>query len=378
MSTIDFDAGERPSVLHLIPTLGGGGAERQLGYLCEHLPNRDWKCHVASIAGGPNLAPIIRSGATHHMLKAYSAYDPRLIVQVRGLMKTIRPSVIHTWLTMMDVVGGLASVGSSIPWVMSERNALRSYRNQPKMIALRLLALRATSIVSNSIPGKEDWDRELAARFVKVSHIPNVVPVQKIQALASRTGHAQELASDDDTILCAGRLEPQKNIDTLLEALDIMLSSRPEVRVVICGQGSLEGKVLQFSESAERRERVTYVGYAQDLWRRMASASVFVSISLFEGMPNAVLEAAAVGCPVVLSDIPAHRALFTREEAFFVRGDRAFEVARSIEFVLAQRAEASGQARRAMQRLEDWSPERIAEAYASHYEELLRVETKTA
>jgi glycosyltransferase involved in cell wall biosynthesis len=72
------------------------------------------------------------------------------------------------------------------------------------------------------------------------------------------------------------------------------------------------------------------LGQTDQLWSWMKGANLLVSVSLVEGNPNVVLEAAAVQCPLVLSDIPAHRELFDEHSAFFVSPSSPDEIAQGI------------------------------------------------
>src|SRR5687768_12082661 len=70
----------RPRVLHCIPSLAGGGAERQLAYLSRELDALGWDVHIASVHEGPSLRLFAGSGATLHLIDtSRSKYDPRLL-----------------------------------------------------------------------------------------------------------------------------------------------------------------------------------------------------------------------------------------------------------------------------------------------------------
>src|SRR5438128_2582870 len=113
-------------LLYCISSLATGGAERQTSYLVESMQKRGHEVHVAFTAGGPNLERIARSGATLHELGSRGNYDPRIFLRLLSLIRRIRPDVVQTCLTQMDVAGGLASVVGGAPWVLREPSALRS------------------------------------------------------------------------------------------------------------------------------------------------------------------------------------------------------------------------------------------------------------
>jgi glycosyltransferase involved in cell wall biosynthesis len=107
-------------------------------------------------------------------------------------------------------------------------------------------------------------------------------------------------------VVSVGRLEEVKDPLTLLEAFRRVPG---EPRLAFVGTGSLEAEVAGAVASSGLYGRVELTGLVprDDVFARCADASLFVSASLGEGLPVAVIEAMATGCPVVLSDIPPHR-----------------------------------------------------------------------
>jgi glycosyltransferase involved in cell wall biosynthesis len=96
-----------------------------------------------------------------------------------------------------------------------------------------------------------------------------------------------------------------------------------------------------------------------------------VSPSRFEGNPNIVLEAMAAGCPVVVSDIPAHREILDDEAALFVNPDDGRALADRIVSVAADPQSASRRARAARARVERFTLPQIATQYMAVYRDVL-------
>lgn len=114
---------------------------------------------------------------------------------------------------------------------------------------------------------------------------------------------------DHFTVLWVGRLEPVKDVVTLLEAFARI--DRPDMRLVVVGMGSLEDDISRRIESLGLADRATMTGLIprDEVFARFAGADVLVSTSHGEGLPVAIIEAMAARCPVILSDIPPHREL---------------------------------------------------------------------
>ena len=96
-------------ILQCIPTMTGGGAERQLVYLCEGLTQLGWDVTVALLDLGPNVERLSRAGIHTEVLTHRTNYDPFLVWQLVDLIRRLRPDVVHTWLPTMNIIGGIAA-----------------------------------------------------------------------------------------------------------------------------------------------------------------------------------------------------------------------------------------------------------------------------
>ena len=346
-------------VLHLIPSLGGGGAERQIGYLARGLAERGGDVHVGILRGGANLERLERTGATVHWIRANGNYDPFLLPRTISLIRRVRPDVVQTWLTQMDVVGGLAALIAGRRWIVSERSSGAHYPRDARHAMRRLIGRFADAIVANSKGGLSFWTKTKATKFV----VPNAVPLEEIDA-APR----EEIdVGDAKVILYAGRLDEEKNLPNLIDALAEAMRDRNAV-ALFCGEGPLEAAVRARIEQRGLSGRVRILGFTDRLWGLMKRADVLVAVSWFEGHPNVVLEAAAAGCPLVVSDIAAHRDVLDDEAAAFVPPSDASAIAAAIGRSLDDPAAARERARRARDTVAAFSIPAAAESYLRVYD----------
>jgi len=100
-------------------------------------------------------------------------------------------------------------------------------------------------------------------------------------------------------LLFVGRLAKEKGLDLLLHALYEIRQQNPRVHLQILGTGSEESTLGQLTQTLELESAVTFAGYRQNLVDFYAGATLFILSSRFEGMPNALLEAAGAGLPLV-------------------------------------------------------------------------------
>ena len=360
-------------LLHLIPNLSGGGAERQLSYLAPELARMGHDVHIAYSTEGP-IKPEL-PGVVLHQLKSRSNYDPYLLWQLVRIIRRIKPDIIHTWILQMDILGGIAARLNGIPWIFREPSSAMAYPPTWKNRLRVRIGSGATAIVSNSSGGNEYWRIQLPynRRYI----IPNGLPVHEIGRAAAALPPGL-VSSEMPIVLYVGRLtsdiSAKKNLKSLLESL-VLVIQQQNVLGILCGEGP------QRSELEMLRHRLgldEWVHFAEHLpvasvWALMKKASVFVSLSAYEGCPNAVMEAMVCGCPLVLSDIPAHREILDESCALFVDTSNIKQTADTIVQALRDGDASRGRTLIAKQKTQEWSISEMACNYQRIYKQLILI-----
>lgn len=284
-----------------IPALSAGGAERVALALAEHFAGLGIRCDLVTAARDGAWASHIPSGVRHISLghrKPLHAV-PRLI----GYLRRERPAVLLSSVFPANIAALLACTFSRTPCVVREANrsaddtraetGLQTWLNRT---ALRVLYPRADAIIALSA-GLASHLREFALIMpVKITVIPNPAP-----APAPVTGVSVPRADSVPLVLACGRLEPQKDFSTLLEAF-ARIRARRTARLAILGTGSLEGQLRGQARALGVDASVDFTGHVDDVHAWMRRASVFVLSSRWEGFPNVLLEAMSQRCPVVATD----------------------------------------------------------------------------
>ena len=355
-------------VLHVVPQLELGGAERQLRYLCPELTAFGWEPHVACLRAGPSVERLAGQGVATHVIACANHYDPRIAFAIARLIRTLEPAVVQTWLPLMDVVGGLVARVLGVPWVVSERTLPSAYPESRKMSVRNRLATLSSAIVSNSTAADAWWEARLGRR-VRRRVIANGLPLEELERVAAADPKEHGLSGDAPLVVFVGRLDAGKNVGTVIDVLARVTREGP-AQGLLCGSGPLLDEVRQRLAREGLRERVRAPGQVAAVPALLKRASVFLSLSRYEGMPNAVMEAAALGCPIVLSDIPSHREVLSPDEALFVDSEDVAAASRAVLACLSAPAEAEQRAARARARTHGWSLQAAARAYAELYEEL--------
>ncbi|WP_035381069.1 glycosyltransferase [Fervidicella metallireducens] len=106
-------------------------------------------------------------------------------------------------------------------------------------------------------------------------------------------------------VVGAGRLDKQKNFPLLIEAFAKFYKSHSDYVLKIYGDGPLREELIRYAESLLPKDAYCFPGRTTELLEKIKSASMFVLSSDYEGMPNVVIEAMAMGMPVISTDCPS-------------------------------------------------------------------------
>jgi glycosyltransferase involved in cell wall biosynthesis len=345
-------------VLHLIPTLEGGGAERQLLLLASEQVARGRVVRIGLRRRGIFADAAERAGVGIVELGDGRPLHPTLLRVIHRVVREFRPDLVHTWLTQADVCGGLVARFAGVPWVMTERNSGAAYGALSAASLLRrALAPSAQALIANSLAGARYWR---GARRAPVDVVRNAVDAAAVGAAVAR-GRVSRQAGAKPLVLSVGRLVPSKGHAVVLDA---WARARPEAELRILGRGPMRSRLEAL---AARCANAGVEDFRDDWWELLGRAAAFVLMSEFEGAPNAVMEAAAAGVPLVLSDIPAHRELLDDDGAWFVPVGDGAAAARALVACLSDPAVAAARAAAAAQRVASMTIRASADATDAVY-----------
>lgn len=349
-------------ILHLIPTLGGGGAERQLALMAREHAIKGVASAIVYHGEGPNLAILGDSEVELFPLSIRNNHDPMALWAILRIIRQWRPTIIQTWLPQMDILGGIAAKLTGLPHILSERASGLAYGTDWKSRGRAVIGRKAKAIIANSRTGAKYW-HDLEARGSMHVVVNAITPFDKLS-------DAPPPALQTPAVLYAGRLAPQKNLEHTVSGLAIALGKNTQLKAYILGTGPQEAELRQWIAQTPVADRIHMVGYVNNLHPWYSHADVFISVSDFEGHPNVVLEAASAGCPLVLSDIPEHREAIPADGALFVDGHDATSIADAILSSLDDKGAGAMRVKASQQFIAGLSVESQAAQYLEIYQSL--------
>jgi glycosyltransferase involved in cell wall biosynthesis len=282
----------------VIGGLGTGGAERQLLELCSGLDRRRFVPSVCALDAGHEFAQAFRErGIPVLELPRRGSFDARRLLRLRRLIVSERPALVHAFLIGPSLYCRIACLGlrRRPPLIVSERSVEERRRRVVRM-ADRALVGAADCYVANAEAVREALLRHLHPRTPRMAVIPNGFDTRGPERRPRAEMRAELGWRDGETIvLCVGRLAPQKDFGTLIDAF-ARVSGRPGLRLAIAGEGPerqrLERSIQQHGVRAE------LLGLRGDVPDLLGAADLFVLSSSIEGFPNVIGEALLAGLPV--------------------------------------------------------------------------------
>ena len=338
---------EAKSITLIGLALSGGGAELSMLRLAENFQARGFDVRVAVLKKRGRLVEHLPP-----KLPVDEIGGGRLscIPRLASYLRRHRPDAIISFMTYTNVVA-IAAQALSLSAkrvVVSEHNTYSKSIRRSGILRLIYQAApyvyrwsRKVICVSHGVEDDLVETTTLPRRYLTTVYNP-VITDELLAASAAPPRHEWLTSKACPVILAVGRLEPQKNYPMLLRAVAIVRKKR-ECRLIILGEGPLRDELQCEIEKLGLQDCVDLHGFAPDAMSYMRTADLFVLASSWEGLSNVLIEAMAVGCPVVSTDAPHGPREVLRDGEFgrLVPVDDAGALAEAIETTLADPGDAA-------------------------------------
>jgi glycosyltransferase involved in cell wall biosynthesis len=297
-----------------ITTLRRGGAEKALVELVTRLDSARWSARVISLtdADPGHQARLEAAGVRVLSFGLRGPLDlPRVLARWTAELRLQRPRLLQTFLFHANLLGRFAARRAGVPITVSgHRVAERRWNAHRTLDRLTASLARCHVCVSDGV--RRHVARSLGLPDDRLVTIPNGVEAESIAERLGRPETAEIVPLAHPTLafnpaqprlLFVGRLDRQKGLDVLLQAL--ANEDRPSVppaprpRLILVGDGPERQALLGRITTLGLADRVTLAGRVDDVVPWLAAAEGFVLPSRWEGMPNALLEAMAAGLPAI-------------------------------------------------------------------------------
>ena len=285
-------------VTFFIGSLYGGGAERVTCNLASYLVQKGHQAEILTMSETKESYELDERVCTKSLLPLANRKNKiwNTIVRFPRLWKYMRISDSDVYVVMLPKTTILFL---AFRW-LTKAKVIAAERVDPAAYSrrigntLKLLAKRADGFVFQTKDAKA-WYGE-SVKNIKTAVIPNAINPVFIRP--PYRGEKRKI------IAGAGRLSDQKNYSLLIRAFAKIATEYPDYSLVIYGEGERRGELEKLVEELGLKDRVSLPGNIQNIVDEMEQNSMFVLSSDFEGMPNALMEAMALGIPCISTDCP--------------------------------------------------------------------------
>lgn len=300
---------DKPHIAFLISSFRAGGGERVMISLANGFAQRGYQVDLLV------LKPV--GQYEHHTgadVRVVSLDRKRLVLSLFPLMSYLKKEAPDTVLALDEYTHLLALVaryftGSQTRIVLRIGNMLselflryEGLKNKILPHLVRRLYRKADAIIAVSKGVRDDVIEVTGIVPERVIVIYQPKPSAEIRVKAAApVDHPWFTDPATPIVIFVGRLRVQKNIPLLIHAFAQVRATTP-ARLMLLGSGREEGRIRELIRELKMDQFIELIGYADNPYAYMQRASLFAFPTLWEGMPNALLEAMVVGLPVISSD----------------------------------------------------------------------------
>jgi glycosyltransferase involved in cell wall biosynthesis len=369
------------NVLQFITPAGFYGAERWVLALANNLEREGIICDLAVTREGDaqdlTMAELYPTDIGQvHYLDMVGRFDLRAVNKLCQVIRDRNVNVIHTHGYKSDILGLLAAKRMGIACVSTPHGF--SGKVGPKLATFIRIGTYMLRYFDAVVPLSEELMSDMKRLGVpqqKTHFIRNGVDLKEIdQALSELETEPQEKdQSATKTIGFIGQMIPRKGLNDLLDAFDRLHEKHSEYRLQLLGDGSQRKELEEKAAVLKSANAIEFLGFRSDRLALLSQFDLFVMTSSLEGIPRCMMEAMAVGIPVVAFDIPGVDQLIDNEITGLLAppGD-TYNLARCCERVLEEPALAESLVHAARKRIdEQYSAARMAKEYHSLFKELM-------
>jgi glycosyltransferase involved in cell wall biosynthesis len=291
-------------LVHVINDFSAGGAEKSLLWLIRELDRKKYDITVIPLRERSGLLhDFEQTGVRIFHLNMRRKRDWRKIFELMLFFRTDKPDIVHVHLGEAELYGRFAAILARVPVILSTDQNIDDWKKKTRRLktkirfALNRLAVKhscgviaVADAVKQHLISNERIDPE------KIFIVKNSIPIPQLQT-------DSQIRHEDIVIGNAARLIEIKGHRHILKAFRIALSSCPDIKLVIAGDGPLRRELERLATELGIADKVTFMGFVDDIDDFLKRIDIFVHPSYIEGLPHAVLEAMAAAKPVIVTPV---------------------------------------------------------------------------
>ncbi len=360
-------------ILQVIQSLKVGGAERVCLDLSYGLANSGHTVEVVLLQDKIEL-DVLRYGKAFQVAPLIPGEQPIWIRNIPALSNAFCKVYSQGWDIIhchMDGALNIAALGGGRRICYTVHNSVHGHwegigLHRVRAISEFFITRRMDIAVVGCGPGAYEWAERKLGAGRQVKYVSNGIDVEEFQRKENYTLH------DPVRILMVGKLAPTKDHSTAIRAMSQLIKFGINAHLSIAGDGGLLESLEKWIVDSNLQENVSLLGLRKDIPDLMRAADIFWITSLHEGLPLVLLEAMAVGVPVVATDAPGIREIVDKSLVRLVPVSDDLALAKETRVLLDhydQMGEMETKIREFV--VDGYSVQRMADEYMRIYEKLL-------
>jgi len=326
---------KRIKILYVISTLDRAGAEKQMVQLAAGLNRNRFEPEVVCLwRKGPLEEELKNADIPVTLIKKRWKFDLSVVGRLADFIKKKKCEIVHTWLFTSNTYGRMAAKKAGTPIIIASERCVDVWKNIIHRAIDRYLARSTHKIIANADAVKEFVQNE-GIMPDKIEVIRNSFDREKFRKPDRENARRRLGVSEGEVAIgFAGRLSRQKGALYLIKA-GALLPKEIDWKIYIFGEGPLRRKLEKRARASGIESRVRFMGAFQNSDEILPGLDVFVLPSLWEGLPNVLIEALASQLPVVAADVGGVKEVVKEgSSGFLVPRASARALAEKIEVLL--------------------------------------------
>lgn len=298
-------------IAYIITSTGVGGAEKILYHTVTGLDYNQYSVSVCSLKEKGEIAKELEKKSIEvHSLHMTSEErflgwltSTIALLKLFSYLRRLRPTIVHSFLFRANILARIAGYLTGVPIIISSIRVMGGEKEY-----FHFLERMTSFMVDRYVTVSESMKRYIINKSKipvgKISVIYNGVNTKSHDSLQMQDVKLPfDIEAKDKILMTVGRLHRQKGHRYLFQAISKVQKKIPEVKLLVIGEGEEENNLKNLAESLDLTDQIIFAGLRFDVEKILSIAELFILPSLWEGMPNALLEAMAAGKPVVATDV---------------------------------------------------------------------------
>ena len=313
--------------------------------------------------------PVVCLGAKH-----WSRVG--VVLRLARELRQYRPAILQTFLFHANLAGRIAGHLTGIKTIVSGIRVAEKRSRIPLWFDRWTNGLVQVNVcVSQAVADFSTSQSRLLPNKMVV--IPNGVDVARFTGAVPAELTALGIPPGSQVLLTIGRLDQQKGLSTLIEAAALVVPKFPQAHFLLVGEGPQRPDIDRLIRDKGLVGRIHLAGWRPDVPELLAAGAALILSSLWEGMPNVILEAMAAGLPVVATRVEGTPELvINNRTGLLVPAQSPQDLAVAIENILSDPAQAEAMGRFGQARAAEFSWDKMVDRYCELYNSLLNHRAK--